>query len=162
MLLTMRGAALLSATVFSWALALDLATKGWMVAHEDTVYVIFNHTSPSRYASRVAMSIVAVAVTYGLARAARWRGYGQIWGTWIGAGLLVAGVAGNGVSRLLWPRGVPDFVSMGPDAWNVADFEIAFGLTGGLLSLALPVLAAYARGRIHVARPKPSTRPPSP
>lgn len=162
MVQTMRGPALLTGTVFAWALFADLASKAWMVAHEDTVYVIFNHTSPSRYASRIAMSLVAVAVTYGLAQAARWRGYGQIWGTWVGAGLLVAGVTGNGVSRLLWTRGVPDFVSVGPDAWNLADFEIAIGLTGGLLALAAPVLAAYVRGRIHVARPKPSTRPPSP
>lgn len=162
MVLTMRGAALLSATVFAWALTADLVSKAWTVAHQGSVPVIFNHASPARYAGRVAMSIVALAVTYALARAARWRGYGQIWGTWIGAGLLVAGVAGNGVSSLLWSRGVPDFIPVGPEAWNLADFEIAVGLTGGLLSTLLPVLAAYVRGRIQVARAEPSTRPPAP
>jgi lipoprotein signal peptidase len=99
---------------------------------------------------RLAMSIVAVAVVVALTRLAAWRGIGRIWGAWFGVGLLVAGIVGNGVSRLIWSRGVPDFVTMGREVWNVADFEIGLGLTGGLVSIAVAALFAFARDRLQV------------
>jgi lipoprotein signal peptidase len=69
------------------------------------------------------------------------------------SGLLVAGTLGNGLSRALWTRGVPDFVPIGPDAWNLADFAIAVGLSGGIVSLFGTAFVAYGRGRIQVAWP---------
>jgi lipoprotein signal peptidase len=148
----MRSGPVLAATVFAWMLSLDLATKAWAVAHPVATDVVYN-TKDGRIDARVVMSLVAVAVTAGMSRLARWRGYPEIWGMWIGAGLLVAGVLGNGLSRLLWTPGVPDFITIGPDAWNLADFAIGVGLTGGIVSLFGTALVAYARGRIHVARP---------
>jgi lipoprotein signal peptidase len=138
--------------VFLFALAFDLVVKAIMVAHEDTTIVVYN-ARDGRYASRVLLSLVAVLVTYGLSRASRWRGYGEVWGAWVGVGLLVAGVLANGVSRFLWARGVPDFIFAGDHIWNLADFMIGIGMTGGILSLFPTVLLAYVRGRIQVARP---------
>jgi hypothetical protein len=66
--------------------------------------------------------------------------------------LLVAGVLANGVSSLLWARGVPDFIDVGDGwVWNVADFEIAIGLTGGLLSIGLSAIVVYAREKVGQA-----------
>lgn len=148
----MRSGPLVAAIFFLWTLTLDLATKGWVVAHEDVVIVVYN-ARDGRFVSRIVMSVAAVAVTAALSRLARWRGYPEIWGLWIGTGLLVGGVLGNGVSRLLWHRGVPDFILLGRDAWNLADFAIGVGMTGGILSLFATALVAYVRGRIQVARP---------
>jgi len=148
----MRSGPLVAAIVFLWALTLDLATKAWVVSHDDVLIVVYN-AKDGRPAARILMSFLAVAATVGLSRLARWRGYPEIWGMWIGTGLLVAGVLGNGVSRLFWPRGVPDFLLIGRDAWNLADFFIGVGLTGGIVSLLGTALVAYARGRIQVARP---------
>jgi lipoprotein signal peptidase len=148
----MRSGPLVAGIVLVWALTLDLASKAWVVAHQDVLIVVYNGRD-GRLGSRIAMSLVAFAVTAALSRLARWRGYPEIWGMWIGSGLLVAGVLGNGVSRLLWARGVPDFLLIGRDAWNLADFAIGIGLTGGIVSLLGTALFAYARGRIQVARP---------
>jgi lipoprotein signal peptidase len=73
---------------------------------------------------------------------------GRIWGAWVGVGLLVGGIVGNGVSRLIWPRGVPDFIDMGREVWNVADFEIGLGLTGGIVSIAVSALLIFVRERL--------------
>jgi lipoprotein signal peptidase len=63
----------------------------------------------------------------------------------VGVGLLVGGILANGISPFLWDRGVPDFIAMRGWVWNVADFEIAIGLTGGILSLGVSAVAVYAR-----------------
>jgi lipoprotein signal peptidase len=96
------------------------------------------------------MSVVAVGVVVALTRLASWRGIGRIWGAWVGVGLLVAGIVGNGASRFIWTRGVPDFVTMGREVWNIADFEIGVGLTGGIASIAVAALFAFARERLQV------------
>jgi lipoprotein signal peptidase len=71
---------------------------------------------------------------------------GEIWGAWIGCGLLVAGIMGNGLSRVIWSRGVPDFIHAGDRwIWNVADFAIGLGLVGGVVSIAVAGLGAYVR-----------------
>jgi lipoprotein signal peptidase len=135
--------------VFGCGFAGDLLLKAWFVAHDD----VYFHVKDGRPWSRLLLSAAAVAVAYGLSRAARWRGYGEVWGVWVGAGLLVAGVLANGVSRVIWERGVPDFIFAGDFIWNPADFMIGVGMTGGIVSLLGTALVAYARGRIHVARP---------
>jgi lipoprotein signal peptidase len=95
------------------------------------------------------MSAAAIGVAWLLARLASMRGLGRQWGLWVGCGLLVAGVLGNGISSLLWARGIPDFIDVGGGwAWNLADFEIAFGMSGGLLSVFVSAFVLYGRERI--------------
>ena len=104
------------------------------------------------------MSLAAVAFTFVAAVVARRRGIGRLWGAWIGVGLLVGGVLANGVSQFIWSRGSPDFIhfySLSPDVWNIADFEIWWGLAGGVASIAMAALIAFGRdavGRLDAAR----------
>jgi lipoprotein signal peptidase len=131
---------------FLLGLLVDLASKAYAIQR---LHVIYND-KPGQLVRRLAMSVVAVLVVVALTRLAEWRGIGRIWGAWVGVGLLVAGIVGNGVSRLIWSRGVPDFVDMGREIWNVADFEIGLGLTGGIASIAVAALLAFARERLQV------------
>ena len=86
---------------------------------------------------------------YALVQFAAQRGLGRQWGVWIGCSLLVAGILANGISPLLWTQGVPDFIDVrGGWVWNVADFEIAVGLTGGLISVVLSAIVVYTRERV--------------
>ena len=136
--------------VFVGAVAVDLLSKQWAISHSDGL--IFNGT-PSELPLRVLMSLVAIAVGVVLARLAALRGLGRQWGVLVGCTLLVAGILANGVSPLLWSRGVPDFIGVSRGwVWNVADFEIAIGLSGGILSVAVSAVVVYARER--VARPR--------
>lgn len=142
--------------VFFGAVAVDLLSKQWAVSHANGL--IFN-TSPSELPFRVLMSVVAIAVGFVLARVAVLRGLGRQWGVWIGCALLVAGILANGVSPLLWSRGVPDFIDVsGGWVWNVADFEIAVGLSGGILSVAFSAVLVYARERATPANGVASRR----
>jgi len=141
------GAAL-AAVTFAVALSLDLCTKSFAVAFFDPRFVYYNHSNPSEYARRLVMSLAAFAATYALDRGAQRLGIGRLWGAWIGTGLLAGGVIGNGVSRLIWTRGVPDFLLIGRDMWNIADFEIGIGLAGGVASIAATAFIAYARERL--------------
>ena len=135
--------ALVAVPIFVGAFAVDLVSKQVAVSHLGGV--IFNDRS-SELLLRSAMSLVAIGVAIVLARLALARGLGRQWGVWVGCGLLVAGTLGNGVSALLWRRGVPDFIFVGGGwVWNVADFEIAVGLTGGLLSVGVSAIVLYVR-----------------
>jgi hypothetical protein len=132
--------------VFLGAFAVDLLSKQWAISHADGL--IFNAT-PSELPLRVLMSLVAIGVGFVLARVAALRGLGRQWGVWIGCALLVAGILANGISSLLWARGVPDFIEVsGGWVWNVADFEIAIGLAGGILSVAFTAVVLYTRERL--------------
>jgi lipoprotein signal peptidase len=129
--------ALVAFVVFLVAVTADLATKvvavDWGRTHEGVYY----NAHAGDLGRRLCMCAAAVGVTYALAYVARWRGLGAVWGSWAGVGLLVAGVIGNGVSPLLWSLGVPDFIDMpGGWVWNVADFQITFGLLAVPMSLA--------------------------
>ena len=129
--------------VFLAAFAGDLLTKQWAISHASGL--IFND-KPSDLPLRLLMSVVAIAVAFVLARFAARCGLGRQWGVWIGAALLVAGTLANGVSPLLWAQGVPDFIAVnGGWVWNVADFEIAIGMVGGILSVAVSAVVVYAR-----------------
>ena len=139
----------LAAAVFVGAFTADLLSKHWAVAYSNAL--VFNHT-PSHLPFRVLMSFVAVAVGYAIVRLAAQRGLGRQWGVWIGCALLVAGILANGISPLLWAQGVPDFIDVrGGWVWNVADFEIAIGLTGGLISVVLSAIVVYTRERVGQA-----------
>jgi lipoprotein signal peptidase len=132
--------------VFFGAFAADLLSKQWAVSHADVL--IFNGTA-SELPRRLLMSLVAIAVGVVLARGAALRGLGRQWGVWIGCALLVSGILANGISPLLWARGVPDFIEVsGGWVWNVADFEIAIGLAGGILSVAFSAVVVYTRERV--------------
>jgi len=132
------------------AIAADLLTKAYAVDTGRLGLVAYNDTHAGDFARRVAMSLVAVVFAGAVTVAARRRGLGRQWGAWVGTGLLVGGVLANGLSSFLWSHGVPDFIhlySLSPDVWDVADFEIAIGLTGGIASVAIAAVVAYARGR---------------
>ena len=142
----------LTLTAFTGAVAADLMTKAYWVGSGGRlgVHVVYN-THPVELPRRALMCAVAFAVTAALARLAAWRGVGRIPGAWVGAGFLAGGVVGNGISPLLWHRGVPDFVYLGGWVWNVADFEISFGLVGGLASIFVSAAVAYCRERLRPA-----------
>jgi hypothetical protein len=132
-------------SVFGAAFAADLLTKQLVVATQ--AEPVFFNTPRHGLAIRLVMCVVAVAVAAVMTRAAAWRGLGRPWGAWIGGGLLVAGVLGNGVSPLLWPAGVPDWIVDGDWIGNVADVEIFFGLLGGFVGTAAGVVLVYVRER---------------
>ena len=144
--------AFLAGAAFACALIIDLASKAFWVAAGPGlgVHVVYN-AKPSDLVHRLVMCAVAVAVTAGLSRLAAWRRMGSIPGAWVGAGILTAGVVGNGVSPALWHRGVPDFIYLGDWVWNVADFEISLGLVGGLGSIVVAAALAYGRGLLRPA-----------
>lgn len=130
-------------SVFFAAVCTDLLTKQWAIGHVDGL--IFNRR-PADLPLRLLMSVVAIAVAAALTRLAGSWGFGRQWGLWAGCALLVAGVLSNGVSSFVWANGVPDFIDLrGGWVWNVADFEIAIGLTGGILSVAISAVVTYAR-----------------
>lgn len=143
----------LAGITFVWALAADLGTKAYFVAHAETlgVYLLYNGRDV-HLARRLVMCAVAVAVVVALARLAQWRGLGTLWGAWAGVGVLAGGIVGNGVSPALWRYGVPDFISMpGGWVWNLADFEIGIG--GGLGSIAAGAAVTFLRERRRAAAP---------
>jgi lipoprotein signal peptidase len=128
--------------VFGAAFIADLLSKRWAVSNAD--HVVFN-TKPSELPLRIAISLLTIAVAGVMVWLAAWRGLGRQWGLAVGTALLVAGILANGVSPFLWERGVPDFIAVSGWVWNVADFEIAIGLTGGILSVAMSALLVYGR-----------------
>ena len=146
---SLNPGAVVGALTFLVAIALDLFTKTFAVVHLEAHLVYYNHTNPSEYVRRIVMSFVAIVATFVLDRSAIRLGIGRLWGAWIGVGLLTGGVLGNGVSRLIWSRGVPDFLFVGNDIWNVADFEIGLGLAGGIASIAITAIVAFARERLR-------------
>ena len=153
-----------ASAVFVAAFAADLVSKQLAVSHLGGI--VYNDRS-SELALRIAMSLVAVAVAVALGRLARLRGLGRQWGLWVGAALLVAGVLANGVSAFLWARGVPDFIDLRDGwVWNLADLEIAVGMTGGIVSVAVSAVVLYVReaqsGGVPPARRggTPDSRPP--
>lgn len=132
-----------------FTLGVDLGTKVVAtVVDRGDGWLVYNDTPSPGLLHRSAMSLVAIAATVVLARLAHWRGMGQIWGGWIGCGLLVGGIMGNGLSPLVWSPGVPDFIHLGEWVWNVADFAIGIGLGGGLVSIGLAGVAVYVRERL--------------
>lgn len=136
--------------VFAAAFAADLLTKQWAIGHDGGV--VFND-KPSDMPLRVLMSVVAIVVALLLSLFAGRRGLGRQWGLWIGTALLVAGTLANGVSALIWTQGVPDFIDVeGGWVWNVADFEIALGLAGGILSVAVAAVVVYTRETVSRRR----------
>jgi hypothetical protein len=133
------------------AMTVDLGSKVFAASHGGLGLVAYNNTHNGDFTRRVVMSLVAIAFTCLAAVVARQRGIGRLWGAWIGVGLLVGGVLANGLSQFIWSRGTPDFIhfySLSPDVWNIADFEIWWGLTGGLVSIAIAALIAFARERL--------------
>jgi hypothetical protein len=136
------------AAAFVLALGSDLLSKTYAITRGGLGRVVYNDAHAGDFPRRVVMSVLAVAVIALIAGLARRQGFGRLWGGWIGVGLLVGGVLGNGLSRFIWSRGVPDFIhTASADIWNVADFEIAIGLTGGIVSMAIAAVIAYARER---------------
>jgi hypothetical protein len=136
----------LGIAVFVTAFAVDLATKAWAIDHANVV--VYN-PMPGELPRRIVMSIVAIGVAVVLAQVAMRRGLGRQWGVTIGCALLVAGILANGVSSLVWSDGVPDFIDVGDGwVWNLADFEIGVGLTGGILSVAVIAVGVYTREKV--------------
>src|SRR5580765_3440729 len=93
------------AVTFVVALALDLGSKALAIAYDVDGRVVVYNDRPGMLVLRIVMSVIALLVTYLLTRGAQRLGIGRLWGTWIGVGLLSAGVIGNGVSGYIWSRG---------------------------------------------------------
>jgi len=129
--------------LFAAAFAADIVTK---IAAVDGHAHVYFHDVPSRLPNRLVAILLALLVTAALTRiSARRRDLGRPWGAWVGAPLLTAGILANGVSSLLWHRGVPDFIWTGDSIMNVADFEIFFGIVGGLAALFVGYCVTYSR-----------------
>jgi hypothetical protein len=134
---------------FLFIVSVDLGTKGYADLTTEPGFVVFNHTRSGDLPQRLGMSLLAVVVMYALALGAHRLGIGRLWGGWIGVGLLTGGVLSNGASYLIWNGGVPDFIRPGGDfIWNVADFAIGIGLTGGVVAIAATALLAFVRERL--------------
>lgn len=131
--------------LFVAALTADLGSKTLAVAYDPHVYF---HTVAGELPKRIVMCALAVAVVVVLTQVAARRGFGRPWGAWIGAPLLVAGVLGNGLSVVIWSRGVPDFIVTGDWIGNLADFEIFFGIVGGFVALIVGFCLTYARAAL--------------
>jgi hypothetical protein len=131
--------------LFFAALCLDLGTKALAVAYDRQVYF---HAVAGELPKRVVMCALAIAAAVALTHVAARRGFGRPWGAWVGAPLLVAGVLGNGLSVLIWSRGVPDFIVTGDWIGNLADFEIFFGIVGGVAALIVGFCLTYARAAL--------------
>jgi len=132
---------------FVLALGADLGSKVLAIAYDVDGKVVVYNDRPGMITLRILMTVVALFVTYLLTRGARRLAIGRLWGAWIGVGLLTGGVIGNGVSSLIWSRGVPDFIHTPAYVWNLADFEISFGVTGGIVSVGIAALSAFIRER---------------
>ena len=144
----MRAAAV-GVGAFTAALAIDLLTKTYFVAHAAAPRSVVYNQRPHDLAIRIDVSLLTLAVIYVLTVVARRRGIGRLWGAWIGVGVLLGGTLANGVSSYLWARGVPDFIHVsGGWVWNVADFEIVVGLLGAAASVVVSAVAAYVRHRL--------------
>lgn len=131
--------------LFFAALCADLGTKALAVAYDRQVYF---HAVAGELPKRVLMSVLAIVAAVVLTHVAARRGFGRPWGAWIGAPLLVAGTLGNGLSVVIWSRGVPDFIVTGDWIGNLADFEIFFGIVGGVLALIVGFCLTYARAAL--------------
>jgi hypothetical protein len=131
--------------LFVAALTADLVSKSLAVAYDRQVYF---HAVAGELPRRVVMCALAVAAAVVITHIAARRGFGRPWGAWIGAPLLVAGVLGNGLSVVIWSRGVPDFIVTGDWIGNLADFEIFFGIVGGFLALIVGFCLTYARAAL--------------
>lgn len=132
---------------FALAIGIDLGSKVLAVTFDVGRKVVVYNDRPGVLVLRIVMSLVAVAVAALLTRGARHLKIGRLWGTWIGVGLLGGGVMGNGVSSLIWARGVPDFIHTPAYVWNLADVEIMLGVVGGLFSVVVAAVAAFVRER---------------
>ena len=142
----MRAAAICG-VAFAMAFTLDLVTKLWAVTWLAGPWEIIFNNRPHDLAMRVDVVFVTVGVVYLLDRVSARRGMGQLYAAWFCVGVLVAGTLANGVSSYLWSAGVPDFIHVGDGwLWNVADFEIVFGLLGTALSIVATAVFAYVRG----------------
>ena len=144
----MRGASICSGA-FAVAFTLDLLTKlfavAWLAGPSEIIY----NDRPHDMAMRLDVCVVTVGVVYLLERVAVRRGIGRLWAAWVCVGVLVAGTLGNGVSSYLWAAGVPDFIHVGGGwLWNVADFEIVFGLLGTAASIVGSAVVAYVRAAL--------------
>jgi len=139
-----RILALVAGGAFGAAFALDLLTKLYAVERFHARGAIVYNQRPHDLAVRIDVSVLTIAALFLLERAGRRRGLGRLWGGWICIGILVAGTLANGVSSYLWDSGVPDFIHLsGGWVWNIADFEIVFGLLGAAAAVIVSAMIAF-------------------
>jgi signal peptidase (SPase) II len=142
-----------SLSAFACAIAVDVATKAYAVGHAAGPDAILYNHRPGNLFVRLWVSALTVLAVYVLEQLGRRRGLGPLWAAWAAVGVLAGGTLSNGVSSLLWRNGVPDFIHLsGGWVWNVADFEIVFGLLGTAAAIVLTAVLAYVRGLRVVSR----------
>lgn len=147
----LRGPAFAGLVAFLFTLGVDLGSKALAVAASPPLHIVFDMRHNGDSPKRIALGLAALVVVAVLAVAAQQRGVGQLWGSWIALGLLLGGIAGNGLSHTLW-IGTPDFIwAPGHYVWNVADFAIGIGLAGIVVSTAVAAVHAAWRDRRGVA-----------
>lgn len=128
--------------LFTAAFIADLVTKAYAV---EGPWAVYFHDVPARLPKRLLGIVLAIGVAVALTRlSARRRDFGRPWGAWIGVPILVAGILGNGISPLIW-HGVPDFIWTGDSIMNVADYEIFFGIVGGMAALIVGYCITFGR-----------------
>lgn len=143
----LRGPAFAGLVAFLFTLGVDLGSKALAVYASPPLRIVFDARHNGDLGKRLALGLGAVVVVTALGVAAQQRGVGQLWGSWIALGLLLGGIAGNGLSHTLWV-GTPDFIwAPGSYVWNVADFAIGIGLAGIVLSTAVAALHAAWRDK---------------
>jgi hypothetical protein len=142
----MRRSAAISGSAFAASFAVDLVTKIFAVASLARPSEIIFNDRPPDLLMRVDVCLVTIGVVYLLERAVLRRGVGRLSAAWLCVGVLVGGTLANGVSTYLWAAGVPDFISLSDGwKWNVADFEIVFGLLGTAAAIVTSVAVAFVR-----------------
>lgn len=140
--------ALAGLVAFLFTLGVDLGSKLVAVSTLPPGTVVYNPAHDGDTVKRIALALAAILAVYVLSLLALWRGVGRLWGTWIALGLLVGGIAGNGISHALWARGTPDFIwASGNWVWDIADFAIGIGLAGCVVSTVAAALVAAWRDR---------------
>ena len=143
---SLRTQALVGLVAFLFTLGVDLGSKAFAVAASPPLRVVYDHRHVGDGLSRVLLSLAAVAAVSGGSVVAARRGIGRLWGAWACVGFLLGGIAGNGLSHLVWARGTPDFIWVpGRYVWNLADFAIGLGLMGSFVSVAVAALFAAVR-----------------
>ena len=127
-------------------LAIDLGSKLLVLADDARAATVIYNPDKTSQPLRIVLIVIVIATVAALTWAARWRGIGPVPILWLACGGLIGGVSAQGISLLVWERGVPDFIYAGDHVWNLADFAIGQSLLLTAVSLVGYSVRAALRG----------------